>query len=152
MLTPYLTSYSNSLLASLNNRIPLEDHRRNASTHISSTRASTPLEIEENSTRTWRFPEYFVSRTPNAVSSDIKSAPPFIVSFDQQKNDEEFTPSSKQPRPFSMQCIHKPQYPEALAPPLRHRIGMPSFGGLKSSRTSLVNPPVRPLPPTPTLS
>lgn len=146
MLTFSPTSYSNSLLASFNNRIPLEEHRRNASTHISSTRASTPLEIEGNSPRTWRFPDYFVGRTPGAVSSDIKSAPPFIVSFDQQRNEEEFAPSSKQPRPFSMQCIHKPQYPEALAPPLRHRIGMPSFSAMKrSSRISIV----RPLPPTP---
>jgi hypothetical protein len=146
--------YSNTLLASLNNRIPLEEHRRNASTHISSSRASTPVEAEENSTRTWRFPDYFVGRTPTAVSSDIKSAPPFIVSFDQQINEEEFAPSSKQLRPFSMQCIHKPQYPESLATPLRHRIGVPlsaSFGAKnRSSRISLAVPPVRPLPPTPT--
>lgn len=149
---PALTSYSNTLLASFNNRIPLEDHRRNASTHISTTRPSTPVVIQEDSTRTWTFSDYFVGRSP-AASNDVKSAPPYIVSFDHQKNLEEFPPLSKQSRPFSMQCIRSPQYPPALAPILRHRIEVPLSASLeakkRSTRISSLGLPVRPLPPTP---
>jgi len=156
-LTPSLTSYSNTLLASFNNRIPLKDHRRTASAHISTTRAGTPLQIQENSPQAWTFAERFVGRS-SVTAYEAKSAPPFIVSFDQQEDLEKFSPSSKvsrqgQPKWFSMQCIPSPQYPPALAPSLRQRIEVPLSDSLRVkttlSRVSSFGLPIRPLPPTP---
>ncbi|KAI9452374.1 hypothetical protein BJY52DRAFT_938294 [Lactarius psammicola] len=150
--------YSNTLLASFNNRIPLKEHRRTASAHISTTRAGTPELIQgNNSPRAWTFAERFVGRS-SVVMNEAKSAPPFIVSFDQQEDLEKFSPSSKvsrqgQPKWFSMQCTPSPQYPPALAPSLRQRIEVPlptSMGVKKtSSRISSFGHPIRPLPPTP---
>ncbi|KAH9009899.1 hypothetical protein EDB85DRAFT_2127248 [Lactarius pseudohatsudake] len=143
--------YSNTLLASFNNRILLKDHRRNASAHISTTRAGTPVQIQRNSSRVRTFAERFVGKK----SYEPKSAPPFIASFDrQQKNlEEKPSPSRQQGQPLaralSMQCIHSPQYPPALAPSPRQRIEVPLSATLGvSSRMSDL--PIRPLPPTPT--
>jgi hypothetical protein len=147
MFTPSLTSYSNTLLALFNNRIPLKDH---ASMHISTPRAGTPAQIEENSSQTWTFADHFVRRP-----SDVKSAPPYIMSFDQRGNLEELSPPSNvsHARPFSVQCIHSPQYPQALAPSLRQRVEVPLSSSLRVkkrlSRISSFGLPIRPLPPTP---
>ncbi|KAI9441902.1 hypothetical protein H4582DRAFT_2074078 [Lactarius indigo] len=144
--------YCNTLLASFNNRIPLKEHRRIASAHICTTRAGTPVQIQGNSSRTRTFAERFVGRT----SYEAKSAPPFIVTFDQQqKNLEEKSSPTRQrqgqPRAFSMHCIHSPQYPPTLAPSLRQRIEVPLSDtlGVSSRRMSTFDLPIRPLPPTP---
>ncbi|KAH9066034.1 hypothetical protein EDB83DRAFT_734710 [Lactarius deliciosus] len=140
--------YSNTLLASFNNRIPLKDHRRNASAHIPTTSAGTPVQIQRNSSRARTFAERFVGQK----SYGPKSAPPFIVSFDRQQKHLEEKPSPSRPqglpRALSMQCIHSPQYPPALAPSPRQRIEVPLSATLGvSSRMSDL--PIRPLPPTP---
>lgn len=158
ILTDNLASYSITLLALFNDRISINDHSRNASARISTSRAGTPVRIEENlnSSRTWSFADYFVGR-PSVATSDVKSAPPFIVSFDQQRNLEEFSPSRSsnashhgQPRPFS---IPSPQYPQALGPSLRRRIEVPLSASLRAkttlSRISSFGLPIRPLPRTP---